>query len=241
VLANVVTAATLRYSRQCLHSWARITIYFYVFLGYDNKLPTNTTRTAVYVAATAKISWLDALENTARAKAKDRTKREVVIRDHVLEVTKIRTIIGTRSMTSPMTAITMRAKRSTEGEMWRVWSRCACRTFTDPAIYQLGDTSVNTGFDRGAGISLTYQSYFQISVSCPVLSDLSQKHPETSQEEISGVLLPANRPFLRRQRSARGPSDSRSLVSPSNAVREKSWLGAHLYCDCEGCPVACMC
>jgi hypothetical protein len=150
----------------------------------------------------------------------------VVIRDHVLEVTKLRTIIGARSMTPPMTAITMRATRSTVGEMWRVWSRCAYRTLSDPTNYQLADKFVNIGFNRGPGISLTYQSYVQISVSCPILSDLSQKHPETSREAISGVLLSANRPFLRRQRSARGPSDSRSPLSPSNAVREKSALGA---------------
>jgi hypothetical protein len=74
VLANVAAASTRRYSRQYLHFWAHITIYFYVFLGCNNKLPTNTTRTAVYVAATAKNSWLDALESTARAKAKDKER-----------------------------------------------------------------------------------------------------------------------------------------------------------------------
>jgi hypothetical protein len=158
VLANVVTATNRRYSRECLLSRAHITIYFYVLLGYHKKLPTNTTRTAVYVVATAKISWLDALENTARAKAKDRTKREVVMRDHVHEVTKLRTTIGTRSMTPPMTAITMRATRSTEGEMWRVWSRCACRTLADPANYQLADNFVNIGLDGGPRVSLAYQS-----------------------------------------------------------------------------------
>jgi len=158
MLANVAAAATRRNSRQRLRSWAHIIIYFYVFLGYDSKLPTNTTRTAVYVAATAKISWLDALENTARAKAKDKTKREVVIRDHILEVTKLRTIIGARSMAPPMTAITMRATRSIEGEMWRVWSRCACRTLSDPANYHLADNFVNIGLDGGPRLSLAYQS-----------------------------------------------------------------------------------
>jgi hypothetical protein len=82
----------------------------------------------------------------------------VVIRDHILEVTKLRTIVGARSMTPPITAITMRATRSTEGEMWRVWSRCACRTLADPANYQLADEFVNIGFNRGPRVSLAYQS-----------------------------------------------------------------------------------
>jgi hypothetical protein len=171
---------------------------------------------------------------------KQKTKREVVTRDHVLEVTKLRTTIGTRSMTPPMTAIAVRATRSLRARCGMCGANALCRTLPDPANYRLADKFMNIGFNRGPGISLTYQSYVQISVSCPILSDLPQKHPETFRGAISGVLLSANRPFLRRQRSVRGPSDSRSPLSPSNADREKSSLGVPRCYDCELCPVACM-